>query len=398
MISVQEAIRRVMAQVPDAPVEEVRLADAGGAFLAADVSAPHDHPLFDMSAVDGYAFRFDPAITRRTVVAHAPAGSVQPADCAPGCCVRIFTGAMLPPGTDTVVMQEFTTRDDDAMVHADAKLVRGANVRRQADQVKQGEIILRQGDRLTPAAIGLLASVGVRTVPVKLAPEAGVLVTGDEFMEGESLRPGRIFSSNGVMLEAALRAGHVLCECAHIPDEMKALDAAIEQAALFNEVVISTGGASVGDHDLIHEAVVRAGGTIHFHGVAQKPGKPMLFATVHGRPFFGLPGNPRAVLVLFYMYVLPLLRAMRGARTPGLRCERLPLATGLTVKGERAEFRAGRVRGGQVELLADEGSHMLRSMLEADVIVHLEATARSWQAGEPVEVHHLPHHNADHRS
>ncbi|HOY27814.1 MAG TPA: molybdopterin molybdotransferase MoeA [Flavobacteriales bacterium] len=393
MITVEEALGIVLAQVPELHPEEVRLEDAAGAYLAADVTAPYDHPLFDMSAVDGYAFRFDPVVAQWKVVDQAPAGSARSTGCPPGCCVRIFTGAQMPPDTDTVVMQEFTTRTVDIMVHSDRKLVQGGNVRRQAEQVKRGEVILRQGELLSPSAIGLLASVGVRSVPIKLAPEVAVLVTGDEFVEGDRVEPGKIFSSNGLMLEAALRVEGLLSECVHVPDEVQALDSAIEQAARFNEVVISTGGASVGDHDLVHDAVLRAGGMIHFHGVAQKPGKPMLFATVHGRPFFGLPGNPRAVLVLFYIYVLPFLRAMRGARGSGLRKERLPLAADLLLRGDRAEFRAGRLRGGAVELLAEEGSHMLRSMTEAQVIVHLPSTKRTWRTGEPVEVLHLPHHS-----
>ena len=393
MITVEEALRTVLAQVPELHPEEVRLEDAAGAYLAMDVTAPYDHPLFDMSAVDGYAFHFDPAVAKWKVVDHAPAGSARSTGCPPGCCVRIFTGAQMPPDTDTVVMQEFTTRTVDIMVHSDRKLVPGGNVRRQAEQVKRGEVILRQGELLSPSAIGLLASVGVRSVPIKLAPEVAVLVTGDEFVEGDRIEPGKIFSSNGLMLEAALRAEGLLSGCAHVPDQEQALDTAIEQAARFNEVVISTGGASVGDHDLVHDAVLRAGGTIHFHGVAQKPGKPMLFATVHGRPFFGLPGNPRAVLVLYYIYVLPFLRAMRGALGPELRKEELPLAADLSLRGDRAEFRAGRVRGRVIELLADEGSHMLRSMIEAEVIVYLQAAKRTWRTGELVAVFHLPRHS-----
>ncbi|MBL7945154.1 MAG: molybdopterin molybdotransferase MoeA [Flavobacteriales bacterium] len=391
MISVEEALSIVLARVPALQPDEVRLKDAAGAFVATDVPAPHDHPLFDMSAVDGYAFHFDPSATRWRVIDHAPAGSARTEGCPAGCCVRIFTGAMLPPGTDTVVMQEFITRDGELVVHSDTKLMQGSNVRRRAEQVRKGEVILRQGELLSPSAIGLLASVGVRVIPIKPAPKVAVLVTGDEFVEGDRVEPGKIFSSNDVMLEVALKAECLHAECAHVPDEMRALESAIEQAATVHDVIISTGGASVGDHDLVHDAVLRAGGTVHFHGVAQKPGKPMLFATVHGRPFFGLPGNPRAVLVLFYLYVLPFLRAMRGARRPGLRRESLPIAADLSLRGDRAEFRAGRVRGGTVELLNDEGSHMLRSMAEAEVIVHLPAAKRIWRTGDPVEVHYLPH-------
>jgi molybdopterin molybdotransferase len=132
------------------------------------------------------------------------------------------------------------------------------------------------------------------------------------------------------------------------------------------------------------------GATIHFHGVAQKPGKPMLFAALEGKPIFALPGNPRAVLVLYYAYVLPFLRAMQGATDPWLKNEVLPIAHPVTVKGERTEFRAAQVSGGRVTLLADEGSHMLRSLIGAEALAYLPSDKRSWTIGDPVEVHYLP--------
>lgn len=390
MIGVEDAKRIVMDRVPHPQAHMIALAQALGAPLASPVHAPHPHPGFDMSAVDGYAFTHDTSISQWTIVGTIAAGARFSDRPAPGECVRIFTGAMLPEGLDTVVMQEFTTRVGDTMHHADSRLVAGANVRRMGEQFRQGDLVLPQGTCLTPEALGLLATVGVYHVPVMPAPRVGVLVTGDEFVRDQELLPGRIFSSNDAMLEAALRMTGALPTTQQVPDDAAILQQAIDHAAASNDVILTTGGASVGEHDLVHDAVLKAGGTIHFHGVAQKPGKPMLFATVHGRPFFGLPGNPRAVIILFWEYVLPFLRAMRGSLLPQLRSSVLPLGHALTVKGDRAGFRAAQVRDGRVHLLADEGSHMLRTLVDADAIAYLPAGRHEWDPGDGVEIHQLP--------
>jgi molybdopterin molybdotransferase len=227
-------------------------------------------------------------------------------------------------------------------------------------------------------------------VNVSSVPRVCVLVTGDEFTSTADAGQGRIFSSNGHMLAAALGQAGIVASVCQVPDDAATLQQAIADAAMQSDVVISTGGASVGDHDLIHEVLEAMQARIHFHGVAQKPGKPMLFAEVEGKPFFGLPGNPRAVLVLFWEYVLPFLRAVQGARDPGPRQDRLAITHDMNVKGERAEFRAATVRDGRVTLLADEGSHMLRSMVSADALAYIPATVRSYRAGDPIEVHYLP--------
>ncbi len=391
MITVEEALRRMVSQVPLMPVEECPLAEAGGRYTASDIKAPYDHPLFHTSAVDGYAFAFDHTITEWNVVGTVAAGDVFAGVLRPGECVRIFTGAMVPAEADTVVMQERVQRQGDRMAHDDVGLRRGANVRLRAEQVVQGASVLQQGGRLNASVIGLLATVGVRQVAVHRDPSVGLLLTGGEFIEGETPVPGRIFNSNGVMLATALHEEGLPSTEQRVRDEQAALDAALARSIATSDVVISTGGASVGDHDLVHAAVTRAGGTIHFHGVAQKPGKPMLFATVQGKPFFGLPGNPRAVMILYWEYVLPFLRSMRGAADPWPEHARLPLATGVRVKGARAEFRAARIMDGTVHLLADEGSHMLRTLAEGNAIVYLPGDRREWEPGDLVDVHRVGH-------
>lgn len=388
MIEVQEAKRRVIANVRVLPAEGVPLIDALGRFAAHDVAAPFDHPLFDCSAMDGYAFAFSEEVKAWKVVGEVAAGGAFPRALRTGECVRIFTGAMVPEGADTVVMQELTQRSGDMMMHTDVKLKRGGNIRRRGEQLRAGGAVLEKGAELGAAAIGLLASAGVRQVQVAKRPSVALLISGDEFAEGAVPRPGKIFGSNGVMLQAALRVAGLEADLMQVKDDHGALVAAWKRAAQGHDLIISTGGVSVGDHDLVRPTLDAIGAELVLHGVMQKPGKPMLFAILDGTPVFGLPGNPRAVMVLFLEYVRPFLQAMQGASEPGPRAERVPVRHALKVKGDRAEFRAARVADGQVELLADEGSHMLRSLLDANALVFIPAGVRKLAAGDLVEVHY----------
>lgn len=386
MISVLEAKRRVMAAVRPMPAEQVALGNAVGRLLAKDVITPFDHPLFDCSAMDGYAFAF--GASQWKVVGEVAAGDAFPRALAQGECVRIFTGAMIPEGADTVVMQELVQRKGEVITHTDAKLKRGGNVRYKGEQLRAGEVVLKRGVALDAGAIGLLASVGVQEVSVALRPRVALLISGNEFAEGPVPQPGKIFGSNGVMLQAALRKEGMEVSLLNVGDDREALIAAWKELQQANDLIISTGGVSVGDHDLIPPTLKELDADIHLHGVMQKPGKPMLFATLGGTPVFGLPGNPRAVMVLFWEYVWPYLRAMQGCAAPWLRSDRLPIDHELRVKGDRAEFRAAHVEGGKVDLLADEGSHKLRSLTEANAIAFIPAEVRELKKGEPIEVHY----------
>lgn len=390
MTTVEEARKCLAEAVRVRPAEHVPLAAAAGRFNLHDVMAPYDHPLFDCSAMDGFAFAFAEDIKEWSVVGEVAAGGAFPRALAAGECVRIFTGAMLPQGADTVVMQERVQRQGDRITHTDAKLKHRGNVRPRGDQLHAGEIALKAGSRLDAAAIGLLASVGIREVMVAQRPRVALLISGDEFIEGDAPAPGKIFGSNGLMLKSALQAAGIAASPLHVGDDRRALIAAWNNLKGHHDVIISTGGVSVGDHDLVPPTLRELGAGIHFHGVLQKPGKPLLFAELEGTAVIGLPGNPRAVMVLFMEYVLPFLQAMQGAAHPGMRREVLPAAGHLDVKGTRAEFRAARVSHGRVELLADEGSHMLRNMVEANAIAYIPAKVRELRPGDPVEVHYLP--------
>lgn len=390
MIGVEEAKRIMMEHVRPLPFTPLVLDLAQDHHLAADVKSLAPHPMFDMSAVDGWALCGEGP--EWTPVAEIAAGQTMHGTLRSDQCARIFTGAQVPMGTERVLMQEHAVRAASMIQCRNGIPPLGANIRRKGEQFTEGELIARTGERLDPPTIGLIATGGREEVEVSFKPWVAVVRTGNEFIEGGSPREGRIFSSNEWMLFAALRKE--LCEVdddgAFIAaDDDADIETAIKQA-VEADVIITTGGVSVGDHDRVRAVLEKMGARIHFHGVAQKPGKPMLFATLNGKPVFGLPGNPRAVMVLFWEYVLPFLRAMQGAADPWPRTEQVPLAQAVTVKGDRAEFRAARIEGGKVRLLADEGSHMLRSLIDADALAYLPSDKRSWNEGEPMEVHYLP--------
>ena len=389
MIDVQEAKRRVMANVRLLPSEILPLDDAWCRYTAEDIIAPFDHPLFHCSAMDGYAFSMEHDVQEWKVMGELAAGDAFAGSLDRGQCVRIFTGAMLPEGSDTVVMQERALRNGDRMTHSDTRLGRGGNVRLKGEQLCAGDVTLAQGTFLDAPAIGLLASVGIRELRVTCTPTVALLISGDEFTNSDEPSPGKIFGSNGIMLQAALRQAGIVSAIIHVNDQADALIAAWKHAAKDHGLIISTGGVSVGDHDLIRPSLEAAGGEVILHGVMQKPGKPMLFGKIGGKPVFGLPGNPRAVMVLFWEYVLPFLRAVQGASEVGPRTEYLPVEQALKIKGDRTEFRAALVANGKVEMLADEGSHMLRSLIEANAIACIPAALRELKAGDLIEVHYI---------
>lgn len=382
-----------MRHVPRMPAEFRALEHAIGAYAAADVFAADDHPRFDMSAVDGYAVA-DPEGPWR-LVGHVAAGQRLAGVLSAGECARIFTGAAIPQGAMGVLMQERSRVEGDAVMLAGNALQPGANIRFRGEAFRTGELLLPKGTRLNPAHIGLLASAGLDEVMVTIEPQVGVLRTGGEFLDAQQdaeQRDARIHSSNDRMLIAALRQAWLNTDdVAYVAeDSREAIRGAIEQAVADSDVLVATGGVSVGEHDLLRPVLEEMGAVIHFHGVKQKPGKPMLFATLGRTPVFGLPGNPRAVLVCWHMYVLPFLRAMQGAAEPGLFSERLPSARTVELKGGRAEFRAAQVRDGMVHLLPDEGSHMLTTMAMADALAYFPADAGEVGLWKDVEVHYLP--------
>lgn len=390
MISVAEARQRTLAHVLKLESESVRLEAASGRFLAEDVIAPNGHPLFDMSAVDGYALGSGSGPW--TLVGSIAAGQSLMQELRNDECARIFTGAMVPAACRAVLMQEHAEITSDGRINSSKPLADGANIRRENESFAKGARLLSCGQLINPEHIGLLASCGLDRISVGGIPRVGIIRTGGEFVNAGKPAIGRIYPSNERMLIAAITSGGLRTkETAFVAeDDPSAIRSVIVQAIEEGELVITTGGVSVGDHDHVHDVLRSLGATIHFHGVKQKPGKPMLFATIGGKPVFALPGNPRAVMVCWHVYVLPYLRAMQGATNPERGMDRLPLASASRAKGDRMEFRAATIRGGQVHLLADEGSHMLASLAEADALALIPEGTKELSSGDMVEFFHLP--------
>jgi molybdopterin molybdotransferase len=392
-ISLEEARRRLSASVSAIErVERVGLGDAAGRVAAADVASPVDVPPFSRAAMDGYAVIADetsgasknsPAMLRtieRIYAGRAPALSV-----VSGTCAEIATGAPLPVGADAVVMVEDTSTSRD-QVQIFAAAASGQNVRARGGDIAAGTLVIHNGDELNPSRVGALAAVGRTHVDVYAKPRVAVLSTGDEVVEpGNPLGPGQIFDVNRFTLAAIVAANGGAAEPHHAADDsVHRLRQALDEC-LDADLVVFSGGSSVGERDLILDVLSASGGTLVFHGIAVKPGKPTAFARIRGKPFFGMPGNPTSCLSNAYILLVPFLRAM--ARLPPLVPQRvrLPLGRGIVSSAGRHQFYTVRLADGAA-WPAFKGSGDITSMSEADGYIELTADQSILEQGAQVDV------------
>lgn len=327
MLTVEQAIARIVSDVVPMPVEEVPLADAYGRVLAEDLRSTVDVPPWDNSAMDGYAVRAADTTDGEVVLRLLEvvgAGFVASQAVVPGSALGIMTGAPVPDGADAVVMVENTDGSRQGDVRIRGRATVGAHIRSRGEDVKVGDTVLRAGQRLTPAAVGLVASLGNATVRVRKRVVVGILSTGDEVVPaGRPLGPGQIWSSNNATLVGlALDAGAVPIDLGIVGDRLEDVVAALQNAVSRCDVVVTTGGVSVGAYDVVKEAYAQIGAAIDFWRVKMKPGKPLAFGRVDdgGRtvPLFGLPGNPVSCFVNFLQFVRPYLRIAVGDPRPYL--------------------------------------------------------------------------------
>lgn len=390
LISIEEARRRVLEAVTRLGDEDVPLADSLGRVLAEDVKSAIDVPPFDSSGMDGYALIAGPE-TELDVTGEARAGHPSSEEVRPGSAVRISTGAAVPRGADAVVPLERADAGpapDRVRVPAVAP---GENIRRAGEDVRAGEVVLRAGTVLGPAELGVAASVGRPSVRCALRPRVAVLVTGDELTPpGEELGPGAIYSSNGFALAAQVeRAGAALAVRETVPDSADGTRAALGEALDAADVVIVSGGVSVGPHDHVKEALRRLGVEERFWGVSLRPGKPTWFGARDGTLAFGLPGNPVSAMVTFQLFARPALAALQGA-PPEARRAVAALEAPIRRNPQREQAVRVRLRHGEGGLLAtptgEQGSHILTSMLGADALALIAPGEGEAAEGERVEV------------
>ncbi|MCG3202828.1 MAG: Molybdopterin molybdenumtransferase [Gammaproteobacteria bacterium] len=396
-LSVNEALRRILGNVaPVCEAEPVPIDEALNRVLATDVVSTMNVPAHTNSAMDGYALSAADIPAQGTrelqVIGAAYAGRPYESAVAAGQCVRIMTGAPLPPGTDTVVMQERIERRGDGAIRLDGRLQPGDNVRYAGEDIREGQAVLAAGRRLMPADIGLIASLGIAKIAVHRPLRVAIFSTGDELKPvGERLEPGDVHDSNRYTLRGMLqRVGARINDVGIVRDTREQTRAAFEAAAAGQDVIISSGGVSVGEADFV-KSVLSELGHAEFWKVAMKPGRPLTFGRVRGAVFFGLPGNPVSVMVTFYQFVQPALRRMMGeTETTGLRLQATSLSR-LKKRPGRVEFQRGVLeQDGSGALVVRktgmQGSGILTSMSHANCFVILPQDCSGVEVGEPVEV------------
>ena len=387
LLPLDDALAQLLAQAaPLAQGEAVATFDADGRVLLRDAVSPLQVPPLDNSAMDGYALRaadVPAAGTRLPVSQRIPAGNVGH-ELAPGTAARIFTGAPLPPGADTVVMQELCEHDGDyVIVNTVPRL--GEAVRRMGEDIAVGDMILPAGLRLTPQAVALAASVGLAQLPVLRRVKVAVFSTGSELvMPGEPLPPGGIYNSNRFMLRGLLAAlGCEIEDFGIVPDRLDATREVLRRAAEGHDLILTSGGVSVGEEDHVKPAV-EAEGSLDMWKIAMKPGKPLAYGHVHGAAFIGLPGNPVSSFVTFLMMVRPFLLATQGVREVAPGSLMLRADFDWPRPDRRREFLRARMNAhGGVELFANQGSAALNSTVWANGLVDIPADT-AVARGEPV--------------
>ena len=395
MISVHDGQNHVLAQVErPVPPELVAITEALGRVLVDDVRASFDVPPSDNSAVDGYAFASSDVEAERTralrVVADLPAGSVFEGALGPGQAVRIMTGAPIPPGADTVCPQELAVRAGDH-VTVSADLAKGTNVRMRGEDVRVGSIVVGGGSVLRPQEIGVLASLGRRQVLVSQRPRVALLSTGDEVAEpGWPRTAGQIYDSNRFTLRGLVsQCGAEVIDLGIVPDVRDVLRARLLEAAGGADVVITSGGVSVGVYDLVKDVLGEIGG-VDFWQVAMQPGRPLAVGRIARAHFFGLPGNPVASMLTFMLFVRPALYKLAGRRRIFPEAWEARAAEPMRKKQGRREFKRGilEFRDGvwEVRTTGPQGSGILSSMVAGNCLIVLEEERGDVAPGERVLV------------
>ncbi|SDE32215.1 molybdopterin molybdotransferase [Dyadobacter soli] len=395
MVTVNEAKQRIIANTVTLPTVKIPLQEAVGSYLSADVISPIALPPFRQSSMDGYAIVHsditEPGTALR-LAGESKAGQTDLPTVSAGTAVRIFTGAPVPEGATAVVMQENTSLADGSVQIHEFPVAEGKNVRRAGQQIAQGAVALRAGTLISPGAVGFLQGMNVSEVTVHTKPRIGLLVTGDELLKaGDALVPGKIYESNSAMLQAALaQAGIRDVSVSYASDDLDATISALAELLEHYDVVLASGGISVGDYDFVGRALEALGAETVFYKVRQKPGKPLLFGKKGEKLIFALPGNPASSLVCYYEYVLPALKKVMGSKEPFLRWVRLPLRHAYRFDGERDEFLKARVEDGEVVSLDGQESFVIGSFAVANAIIYLPVSQNKVEAGDLVEVHLLP--------
>lgn len=393
MISVSVAKKIVLENTELLGKQAISLYDATGLVLAEDILAAIDVPSFDQSAMDGYALKFEDLKETKSlsIIGKIPAGVFPDFKVAPNSAVRIFTGSQIPEGSDTVVVQEKVTVNSNQLFVNDEQLKKGMNIRLKGSQTKKGNLALKAGTKITTGASGFLAGLGFNEVKVFKTPKVCIINTGKELIKpGQSYEPGKVYESNSYSLNAALsefniKPQTIIC----IDDDEGTITESIKNNLSECDILIISGGVSVGDYDFVAKALDNCGVNCIFHKVKQKPGKPLYFGKINKTLIFGLPGNPAATLTCYYEYIMPTIKKMMGYDDDSETKVCLPLTTSFVKKAGLTFFIKGKLASNGVTPLNAQESYQMSSFAFADCIIQLDEDRTEYNEGELVEVHLL---------
>ncbi len=392
-ISVAEARDLISTHIEVLDPVNVSLMDAAGLVLSENVFAKTDVPPFNQSSMDGYAFSYDnwKESGQLKIEGEIAAGLRENTRLEPQNAVRIFTGAAIPEGADTVVMQEKIRITSGNLVIEDENLIKGLNFREKGCEIKEGSLAIEKGTRMTPAAIGYLAGVGISDITAYPNPSVSVILTGDELQNpGKELAHGQVYEANSFALNSALRqAGISKIDFLSSEDILETLAGVLAKALDKSDVVLLTGGVSVGDYDFVIRAAAANDVKQIFHKIRQKPGKPLFFGKKGKKIVFGLPGNPASVLSCFYEYVLPALGQI-SQRETALKSLNVPLRTAVKKPAGLTQFLKGYYDGDSAIDLKAQESFRLSSFAKANCLIKLEEEKTELKENEIVEIHLLP--------
>jgi len=392
-IAVSEAKKLIAESIRPLPALKVSLNNAAGLILAEDVFSKTDVPPFNQSSMDGYAFNYEGwkqnNILKIEGIAQAGLAEQKPLEANNTC--RIFTGAAVPPGADTVVMQEKVDIQNGNLIIKDSNLISGHNVRIQGSEAKKGELAMKKGCLLNAPAIGFLAGLGIHELLVHPRPNLSIILTGNELQQpGLPLSYGQVYESNSYALSAAIRELGILnVDVFSAEDDLNILIDILAIAMEKSDLVLLTGGVSVGDYDFVIRAAEANDVEQVFHKIKQKPGKPIYFGKKGDKYIFGLPGNPASVLTCFYEYVYPAIALLSKQEKDLIKMKAI-LETDIKKTAGLTHFLKAYFDGKNVKDLKAQESFRLSTFAKANCLIKLEVDRTEYKAGEEVEIHILP--------
>jgi molybdopterin molybdotransferase len=393
MISVQEAKKIISENVSSLDPVMLPLSQAAFLILAEDIYAVTDIPAFPQSSMDGYAFSFQgwKQYKKLRITGEVAAGNSETFTLAPENAVRIFTGAAVPAGADTVIMQEKVKTQQGELNIEDESVQQGNSIRPKGSEIKAGALAIEKDSVLSPAAIGFLAGIGITQVKVYPNPTLSIIITGNELQQpGQPLQHGQVYESNSFMLRAVLKNLDIdNVQILYATDKPEIVTETLQKALDQSDVVLLTGGVSVGDYDFVLQASTECGVHKLFHKIKQRPGKPLYFGKTGNNLVFGLPGNPSSVLTCFYQYVIPALEKL-SKRKISLQSLKAPLAKAFQKNSGLTHFLKGVYDGKSATTLDAQESYRLSSFAKANCLIQIDEETTSLKEGELVDVYLLP--------